>query len=246
MPRFLYDAEKPSRSCEAAPSKPVPSTNLTFWPCIIGSSEPPIHLDMFPTPNLLRFYKEDKIKHESVTALSVAKYRGVTLRATVGDITSQNTDAIVNPANSELIMGGGVAGAIKRRGGAEIEREAMRKAPIPIGKAVATGAGSIPVRYVIHSPTMATPAMRTDLDAVRKATRAALALADELHLSSVALPGMGTGVGGVRLQSAADAMVDEIKKLLDKETGLKEIRLVCLDEGLLKAFDQAISKLSDR
>lgn len=178
--------------------------------------------------------------------MTFANYRGTILRTTLGDITRQDTDAIVNPANSDLIMGGGVAGAIKRTGGVEIEREAMQMAPVPIGRAVATGAGTLPARYVLHAPTMEKPAMRTNLKAIRMATRAALGLAHELHVGTLAFPGMGTGVGGVLPEDAAEAMIDEIKRFLDNKTEVKEVRFACLDQRLLRAFDQAISRLANR
>jgi O-acetyl-ADP-ribose deacetylase (regulator of RNase III) len=108
----------------------------------------------------------------------------------LGDITRIHADAIVNPANSRLIMGGGVAGAIKRAGGREIEREALQKAPIPVGEAVATTAWQLEAKYVIHAPTMSRPAMSTNLGNVEKATTAALKAARQLGLSSVAIPGI--------------------------------------------------------
>ncbi|GAH84142.1 unnamed protein product, partial [marine sediment metagenome] len=115
----------------------------------------------------------------------------------LGDLTQINCDAIVNPANSFGYMGGGVAGAIKRVGGAEIEKEVVNKAPIVVGKAVSTSAGRLPCKYVIHAPTMKRPAMRIGVENARLATQAALRLAKEMGLSSIAIPGMGTGVGGV-------------------------------------------------
>lgn len=89
-------------------------------------------------------------------------YKGVKITVTIGDITVQQADAIVNPANSQLTMGGGAAGAIKRAGGNEIECQAIKRAPIPVGKAVATTAGRLKAKYVIHALTMQRPAMSTD------------------------------------------------------------------------------------
>ena len=101
-----------------------------------------------------------------------------------GDLTKIPCDAIVNPANSYGYMGGGVAGAIKRTGGVEIENEAISKAPIPVGKAIITVAGRLPCSFVIHAPTMEQPAMRIGIDNVKDATRAALELGIELKLKS--------------------------------------------------------------
>ena len=155
-----------------------------------------------------------------------------------GDITKEECDAIVNPANSLGIMGGGVALAIKRAGGDEIEKEATSKAPIKVGSAIATTAGKLKCKYVIHAPTMEKPAMKIGVENVKLATRAALNLARELGIKSIAFPGMGTGVGGVPLEEAAKAMIEECKKYEDLE-----IRLIAFDEDLYKAFKKFLVKV---
>lgn len=157
-----------------------------------------------------------------------------------GSLLEVKADVIVNPANSHGYMGGGVAGVIKRFGGEEIEREAISKAPIPVGSAILTTAGKLKFKGVIHSPTMEEPAMRTSEDKVRKATKAALHLADELCFKSIAIPGMGTGVGRVPKEVAARAMVDEIKKF--KPRCLENIILVDLDEELVKEWEKAMKE----
>ena len=148
-----------------------------------------------------------------------------------GDITEEECDAIVNPANSSGYMGGGVALAIKLKGGKEIEEEAVKKAPIPLGKAIATKAGKLKCKFVIHSPTMQKPAEKIPLENVRLATRAALELAKELKIKSIAFPGMGTGIGGIKSENAARVMIEECKKFEDLE-----IRLIAFDEKLYQAF----------
>ena len=171
-------------------------------------------------------------------------YKGVTVEVKKGDITEEDEDAIVNPANSLMIMGGGVAGAIKRKGGKVIEDEARSRAPVPVGKAIATTAGSLKARYVIHSPTMEYPAMATSVDKVRAATRAALELASQMGLRSIAFPGMGTGVGGLSYPEAARAMVSEIKGFIDTgRSSLTKIVLVAFDEGLYASFEEAVKEL---
>jgi len=169
-------------------------------------------------------------------------YKGVEVVAITGDITKQKVDAIVNPANSWMIMGGGVAGAIKRMGGKEIEDEAVKHAPVPVGKAVATGAGKLKAKYVVHAPTMERPAMLISAENVRLAVRAALELASELRLKSVAFPGMGTGVGGLALEEAAEAMIDETKKHVERGTHLRRIVFVGFNQDLTQAFSTAITK----
>ncbi len=124
------------------------------------------------------------------------------------DITKLKVDAIVNPANSMMMMGGGVAGAIKRAGGQEIEDEAVRHAPVPVGDAVHTGAGRLPARYVIHAPTMEQPAMRINLDKAAQATVAALVKALDLGVKSIAIPAMGAGVGGLDPEDVFKVMAE--------------------------------------
>jgi O-acetyl-ADP-ribose deacetylase (regulator of RNase III) len=125
-----------------------------------------------------------------------------------GDIAAIEADAVANAANDRLWMGAGVAGALKRAGGEEIEREAMALGPIPLGTAVATGAGALPARFVLHGAVMGQD-LRTSADLVRRTTRACLALADELGCASLALPAFGTGVGGFPLADCARIMVAE-------------------------------------
>jgi O-acetyl-ADP-ribose deacetylase (regulator of RNase III) len=123
-----------------------------------------------------------------------------------GDIAALPVDAIANAANDRLWMGAGVAGAIKRAGGEEIEREAVAKGPIAVGDVVATDAGRLPARWVIHAAVMGQD-LRTSADAIASATRRTLEVADELGAESLALPAFGTGVGGFPLDECARLMV---------------------------------------
>ncbi len=166
----------------------------------------------------------------------------VTIKVCLGDITKQNVDAIVNAANSLMIMGGGVAGAIKRAGGTKIEDEARRHAPVPVGDAIITEGGRLNVKYVIHAPTMERPAMRIPVDNVIKATEAALRLAEKQGIKTVAIPAMGTGVGGVPKKSAADAMVSVILRHIRKGTSIKEIILCDINEDMIQAFIDVMEK----
>jgi O-acetyl-ADP-ribose deacetylase (regulator of RNase III) len=115
-----------------------------------------------------------------------------------GDITRVKADALVNAANNHLWMGGGVAGALKREGGPEVEAEALAKGPIPVGEAAVTTAGRLPARYVIHAAVMGQD-LRTDADKIQRATRNSLLRADEIGIKTVAFPALGTGVGGFPL-----------------------------------------------
>lgn len=167
-------------------------------------------------------------------------YKNVTITVTSGDIAKLEVDAIVNAANSLLIMGGGVAGAILRAGGREIQEEANKKALVPVGKAAATTPGRLKAKYVIHAPTMERPAMQTSKQNVRLAARGALECARQLGLASIAFPGMGTGVGGLNVEEAANVMIDEIKSHIESGTSLKRILLVGFSSDLTEAFVKAV------
>lgn len=151
-----------------------------------------------------------------------------------GDITTEDVDAIVNPSNSYGIMGGGVAWVIKKKGGQEIEDEAVAKAPIPVGTAVLTTGGTLKAKHVIHATTMEEPAKRIGIGNVRKATEAALLCASQNNIKTIAFPGMGTGVGGVDPQEAAEAMVEVIKNYSDSD--IEEVVLVGYEAKMHEAF----------
>lgn len=164
------------------------------------------------------------------------------LRLIQGDLTALPVDAIVNAANDHLWMGGGVAGAIKRRGGIEIEQEAVRLGPLPIGEAVATGAGRLPARHVIHAVTMGQN-LQTDEQYIRAATRSALRVAETLGARSVGFPALGTGVGGFPLDRAAAAMLEETAAHLQAGSSLSEVVFALYDEPAYATFASALETL---
>ena len=168
--------------------------------------------------------------------------KGVKIEVRLGSLLDLEVDAIVNPANSMLRMGGGVAGVIKRIGGEVIEREAVKHAPLPVGKAIATTAGRLKARYVIHSPTMETPGPTTR-EKVYKATYAALKLADEMGLRSIAFPGMGTGVGGLKPAEASEAMFKALVELLERGLRVERVVFVDLNERVVEAFREKLEEL---
>jgi len=127
------------------------------------------------------------------------------------DVTRLEVDAIANAANTQLMHGGGVAGAISRAGGPEVQRESTEKAPIGLGEAVETGAGDMPARYVIHAATMELGGP-TSAEIIERATESTLAKADELGCRSLALVAFGTGVGGFPLDRAAEIMVGAVRR----------------------------------
>jgi O-acetyl-ADP-ribose deacetylase (regulator of RNase III) len=134
----------------------------------------------------------------------------VELEVVEGNIAELDVDAIANAANNHLWMGAGVAGAIKRAGGEEIEQEAVAQGPIAVGDAVATGGGRLKAQHVIHGAVMGQD-LRTNAELVAQTTRRSLELADELGARSLALPAFGTGVGGFPLAECAEIMVREVR-----------------------------------
>lgn len=152
-----------------------------------------------------------------------------------GDISNQDTDAVVNAANNHLWMGSGVAGALKRKGGQEIEDEAVSKGPIPVGEAVATAGGKLAARYVIHAAAMGQD-LRTDEEKIRAATKNCLLRAEELGLKSISFPSLGTGVGGFPLEDAARVMLGVAIEHAKGDTCLKLIRFVLWGEEAYNAY----------
>jgi O-acetyl-ADP-ribose deacetylase len=154
-----------------------------------------------------------------------------------GDITTLEVDAIANAANNHLWMGSGVAGAIKRAGGEEIEREAVSLGPIEVGDAVATGAGRLPARWVIHGAVMGQD-LRTDAELVRRTTASCLLIADELGAESLALPAFGTGVGGFPLDECARVMVEAVRA--HEPRSLRRVVFAVFGDEARRAFEAGL------
>jgi O-acetyl-ADP-ribose deacetylase len=163
----------------------------------------------------------------------------VQLEVVGGDIASLEVDAVANAANDHLWMGAGVAGALKRAGGDEIEREAMAQAPILVGTAVVTSGGRLPARYVIHGAVMGQD-LRTTPDLVGRTTRACLALADELGCRSLALPAFGTGVGGFPLDECARIMVDVARAF--EPRSLERVVFAVFGDDAYASFSSAVGR----
>jgi len=159
-----------------------------------------------------------------------------------GDIAQLEVDAIANAANDRLWMGAGVAGAIKRAGGEAIEQEAVALGPIQVGQAVATGAGRLKARHVIHGAVMGQD-LRTNSDLVGQAARSCLKVADELEARSLALPAFGTGVGGLPLEECARVMVAEARAFHPKS--LRRIVFAVFGAEAEQKFAAAIAATHD-
>jgi len=175
----------------------------------------------------------DIVAEELRTAFRVGD---VEVEVCEGDITKANTEAITNAANNRLWMGAGVAGAIKRAGGPEIEREAVGKGPIPVGTAVETTAGRLPYKFVIHGAVMGTD-LKTDAKLIRQTTRSCLDLAESLKLQSLALPAFGTGVGGFDITECGRLMASAAREFAAASpTHLRRIVFVLWGKDAYEAF----------
>jgi len=154
------------------------------------------------------------------------------------DITNMPVDAIVNPANSRGEMAGGLAAAIVEHGGVQIQQEAIAAAPIAVGAALVTTAGELPARAIIHAPTAEEPGERTGAEQIRRAARAALLACDANQYRVVAIPGMGAGAGGVPVEDAARAIVEEIRA--HRRPYPETIYLVDTAPDMVEAFEDAL------
>lgn len=165
------------------------------------------------------------------------------LKLLVGDITAQATDAIVNAANSRLMHGGGVAGAIVRKGGMSIQLESFKKAPVPVGQAVITGAGSLKCKYVIHAvgPRMGEG---NEDEKLKNATINCLRVAEENNLSSIAFCAISTGIFGYPMDRCAEIMLSNTIAYLKGQTTLKEVVFCLYDRHAYDIFAAALKKLN--
>lgn len=154
------------------------------------------------------------------------------------DITTTDTDAIVNAANNHFWMGSGVAGAIKTAGGDTIEQQAVAKGPVMPGEAVFTSAGTLRFKYVIHAAVMGQD-LRTSDKLIRQATVSSLNLAEKLNLNSIAFPAFGTGVGGFPMKACAYLMITTVRGYASRAISLARVQFCLFDEYGLKLFQDA-------
>jgi O-acetyl-ADP-ribose deacetylase (regulator of RNase III) len=161
------------------------------------------------------------------------------------DITKLEVDAIANAANTQLKHGGGVAGAISRAGGPEVQAESNERAPIGLGEAVETTGGEMPCRWVIHAATMQLdPPTLTTAQIIRDATASTLRKADELGARSLALVAFGTGVGGFPLDEAARIEIDEVRRYLGSRppggSAIERVVFAVRGDDARRAFERAL------
>ena len=159
-----------------------------------------------------------------------------------GDITAQSTAAIVNAANNEFWMGAGVAGAIKARGGAQIEADAMAQGPVDPGACVVTAAGRLPARFVIHAAVMGQDLI-TSAELIDRATRNALNAAEQLQLDAIAFPAFGTGVGGFPVGDCAAIMVEAIRAHANAGGSVRLVKFVLFGQAVYRAFAEVAGEM---
>ena len=170
---------------------------------------------------------------------------GARIYFTKGDITDMAVDAVVNAANTDLVLGAGVAGAIRRKGGERIQEECDRLAPIRLGAAAATTGGNLKAYYVIHAASMR-PGEKATADSIRLATRQSLLRAEEKTIKSIAFPALGTGVAGFPVEDCAPIMLKAVLDHIKVRTSLEKIYFVLFDQATLQVFEEAYQKLTGR
>jgi O-acetyl-ADP-ribose deacetylase len=159
-----------------------------------------------------------------------------------GDLTEMETDAIVNAANNDLILGGGVAGVIRRKGGEQIQKECNEIGSIPVGYAAITTGGKLKAKYVIHAASMQLGG-RTTPDALRHSTVHALRISDERGLKTIAFPAVGTGIAGFDLRECAEVMLSEAARHLNGKTSLETVYFVLFDAEARNIFGQVWKRI---
>ena len=167
------------------------------------------------------------------------------IHLSVGDITESGADAVVNAANNDLQLGAGVAGAIRRKGGPEIQRECDEIGSIPVGYSAITGAGNLKAKYVIHAASMSLGGATT-ADSLRTSTAHALRIASERGLKSIAFPAVGTGIAGFPMRECAEIMLREAAQHLAGKTSLERVAFVLYDNAALKTFEKVFHSMQSK
>jgi len=159
-----------------------------------------------------------------------------------GDLTDMNTDAIVNAANNDLKLGGGVAGAIRRKGGPQIQAECDEIGMIPLGGAAITSGGKLKARHVIHAASMELGG-RTSALTLRSSTAHSLRIAAQQGLKTIAFPAVGTGIAAFPLRECAEIMLREALRHLAGDTTIEKIYFVLYDNEALSTFKEVFAEV---
>jgi O-acetyl-ADP-ribose deacetylase (regulator of RNase III) len=157
-----------------------------------------------------------------------------------GDLVEQQVDAIVNAANNELLLGGGVAGAIRQRGGPAIQRECDAHGPVKVGESAITGGGELPARHVIHAASMRLGG-RTTTESLRSSMDHAFRLARERGVRTIAVPAVGTGIAGFPMDECAHVMRDCVDRAFADGWQVDEVRFVLFGEGARSTFEESFN-----
>ena len=197
-----------------------------------------------PTPkiSLRKNGKTAKAQNESKLSKGLSKELAQKIVIQQGDLTEMETDAIVNAANNDLLLGGGVAGAIRRKGGDAIQRECNEIGSIPVGYAAITTGGKLAAKHVIHAASMQLGGSTT-AEALRKSTAHALRIAAEHGFKSIAFPAIGTGVAGFPMQECSEIMLQEAVQHLQNGTSLEKIYFVLFDSESCETFESVWKRL---
>ena len=186
--------------------------------------------------------KPARAKGAPAAANTGTKNVAARVRIEQGDLTEMDTDAIVNAANNDLQLGGGVAGAIRRKGGPRIQAECNEIGTIPVGGAAITTGGDLKARHVIHAASMELGG-RTSAHALRSSTAHCLRIAAQNGLKSIAFPAVGTGIAGFPVRECADIMLREAAKHLEGATSLAKVYFVLFDQEALNIFQDVFREL---
>jgi O-acetyl-ADP-ribose deacetylase len=162
-----------------------------------------------------------------------------------GDLTEMDADAIVNAANNDLKLGGGVAGAIRRKGGDTIQQECDEIGSIPLGGAAITSGGKLKARHVIHAASMELGG-RTNALSLRSATAHSLRIANERRLKTIAFPAVGTGIAGFPMKECAEIMLREAVEHLERGSTLEKIYFVLFDKDAADVFQSVWRELDKK
>jgi O-acetyl-ADP-ribose deacetylase (regulator of RNase III) len=159
-----------------------------------------------------------------------------------GDLTEMDTDAIVNAANNDLQLGGGVAGAIRRKGGPKIQSDCDEVGPVPVGGAAITSGGNLKARFVIHAASMQLGGLTT-AHSLRSSTAHSLRIAAQKGLKTIAFPAVGTGIAGFPMRECAEIMLREVGKHFEGPTSLEKVYFVLFHDDALAAFESVWTDL---
>jgi O-acetyl-ADP-ribose deacetylase (regulator of RNase III) len=161
-----------------------------------------------------------------------------------GDLTESDCEAVVNAANTGLMLGAGVAGAIRKKGGPQIQAECDKIGPVALGEAAVTTGGNLKARHVIHAAGMHLGGGVSE-QSLRDTTRNSLKRATEKGIKSVAFPAIGTGIGGFPIKRCAEVMLEEIRDHLEREPIPQRVEMVLFDHAALSAFEQALKDMRE-